>query len=125
NYLNWDIATSSAAVQQKNISPVEVTNSVLQQISSGNEDLNAYITVTSKEALAQAKKAEEEIQSGKIKGPLHGIPLAIKDNIYTTDIKTTRGSEIYKDYIPKRNATVVDRLRDAGAIMVGKTNTHQ
>jgi len=104
---------------------------MLARIERLNPKLNAYITVTSEIALAQAQKAESELLSPRRRkghpdrGPLHGIPLSLKDNIYTKDIRTTAGSKILHDFIPKEDAAVVGQLRQAGAVLLGKTNMHE
>jgi aspartyl-tRNA(Asn)/glutamyl-tRNA(Gln) amidotransferase subunit A len=111
--------------------PIELTKLMLARIEQLNPKLNAYITVTAQLALAQAKKAEAELfaprgRKGHIdRGPLHGIPISLKDNIYTKDIRTTAGSKILKDFIPNEDAAVWARLRQAGAILLGKTNLHE
>ncbi|HLR70076.1 MAG TPA: amidase [Pseudogracilibacillus sp.] len=123
--LDWDIANLSATIRKKEISPVEITEKMLERITEKNEHINAYITVTKDLAMKQAKTAEKEIVNGNYKGPLHGIPIALKDNIYTKNIKTTMGSEIFKDYSPSYDATVVKKLADAGSILLGKLNMHE
>lgn len=123
-YLQWDIATLTNAYKEKTLSPVEVTEELLRQIESVDKQLNAYITVTAEEAIERAKQAEAEIYRGEIKGPLHGVPIALKDIIYTKNMKTTMGSEIFRDFVPKEDATVVTRLKEGGAIILGKLNTH-
>ena len=75
--------------------------------------------------LAEAKAKEKEIQTGHYKGPLHGVPIGIKDNIFTKQLKTTMGSNIYKDFVPIEDAFVIETLKKAGAIIIGKHNTHQ
>ncbi len=123
--LNWDIATLADAYKAKSLSPVEVTEKMLARIATVDKELNAFITVTDEEALEQAKQAEKEIQAGKIRGALHGVPIAIKDIIFTKDIVTTMGSEIYREFVPDYDAAVVERLKGAGAVILGKLNTHQ
>lgn len=123
--INWDIDKLSEAIRSRNISPIEVTKKVLNRIHVVNAKLNAYITVLDEHALAAAKKAESEIMRGEIRGPLHGIPIGLKDFIFTKDIRTTMGSSIYKDFYPSYDASVVTRLHQAGAIMIGKLNTHE
>src|SRR5690349_20639725 len=115
----------------RKLSPVEVTKLMLARIEQLNPKLNAYITVTEELALAQAKKAEAELygprgrKGHRDRGPLHGIPISLKDNIYTKDIRTTAGSRILKDFVPKEDAAVVAQLKEAGAVILGKTNLHE
>jgi aspartyl-tRNA(Asn)/glutamyl-tRNA(Gln) amidotransferase subunit A len=123
--LYWDLASLSKAIRKREVSPVEITRNLLDRIHSANKQLNAYITVSADEALAAASEAEREIVAGNIKGDLHGIPIALKDLIYTKDIKTTMGSEIYSNFIPDHDAAVVEKLKTAGAVILGKLNTHQ
>src|SRR5208282_5434440 len=117
--------------RKRTLSPVELTKLILARIDQLNPKLNAYITVTSELALAQAKKAETELfaprgrKGYRDRGPLHGIPISLKDNIYTAGIRTTAGSKILKDFIPKEDASVVAQLKNAGAILLGKTNLHE
>ena len=110
------IATLADSIQQGELSPVELTSVMLDRIKQLNPKLHAYNTVTGEQALAQAKAAEAEIKSGRYRGPLHGIPLGLKDLLYTKDVKTTASSKILKDWVPDTNATVVDKLIAAGAI---------
>ena len=104
---------------------------MLARIEHLNPKLNAYITVTVELALAQAKKAESELfaprgrKGHRDRGPLHGIPISLKDNIYTEGIRTTAGSKILKDFIPQHDAKVVIQLKEAGAVILGKTNMHE
>lgn len=119
------IVELSEAIQKKVISPVEVTLVTLDKIAEQNPELNAYITVNSEYAIEKAKQAEEEIQKGNYKGALHGIPVGLKDLIYTKGIRTTFGAERYRNFIPDYNAEIVDRLEAAGAIIIGKLNMHQ
>lgn len=123
DFLRWDIETLTEAYKTNQLSPVEVTEAILERISK--DDLNAFITVTADEALAQAKEAEQAIQNKETIGALHGVPIALKDLIYTDGILTTMGSEIFADFIPSYDATVVQKLKEAGAIIVGKLNTQQ
>src|SRR6266849_5262875 len=117
--------------RKRKLSPVELTKLMLTRIEQLNPKLNAYITVTAEVALAQAKKAEAELfaprgrKGHRDRGPLHGIPISLKDNIYTKGIRTTAGSKILKDFIPQHDAVVWDKLREAGAILLGKTNLHE
>ena len=104
---------------------MELTRSTLQRIESLNPSLNAFITVTTDRALEQARTAEREILRGDWRGPLHGIPIGVKDLIDTAGVRTTAASALYGDRIPTRNAEVVRRLEEAGAILVGKQNLHE
>ncbi|NEU30658.1 amidase [bacterium LRH843] len=123
DFLHWDIETLTHAYQTKQLSPVDVMKVMLERIS--HDELNAFITVTADDAIAEAKQAEDEINAGISKGPLHGVPIAIKDIIFTEGVRTTMGSDIYSDYIPTYDATAVQKLKEAGAIIVGKLNTQQ
>jgi histone H3/H4 len=109
-------------IRRKKISPVELTRFLLDRISQLQPSINAYITITSKNAIAQARQAEREIVQGHYRGVLHGIPISLKDLFYTKKIRTTAGSKILEKHLPKINATVVDRLLSAGCILIGKTN---
>ena len=119
------LAAASERVRKKVISPVELTKACLQRIEQLNPRLNAYITVTGEAALAHARDLEAEIQRGRWRGPLHGIPIALKDNIDTAGIRTTAASELFKDRVPFEDAEVVRRLNIAGAVILGKTNLHE
>jgi aspartyl-tRNA(Asn)/glutamyl-tRNA(Gln) amidotransferase subunit A len=115
----------------RKLSPVELTKLMLARIEQLNPKLNAYITVIAELALAQAKKAEAELfaprgrKGRRDRGPLHGIPISLKDNIYTRGIRTTAGSKILKDFVPLHDAVVWAKLLEAGAILLGKTNLHE
>jgi len=109
-------------IKTKIISPVDAVEAYLARIETWNPKLNSYITVMADQALKEAKEAEESIMQGRYKGPMHGIPVAIKDQLMTSGIPTTAGSEILKNYVPTEDATVVTRLRESGAILIGKTN---
>src|ERR1700674_2667679 len=117
--------------RKRKLSPVELTKLMLARIERLNPKLNAYITITAELALAQAKKAESELLAPRSRkghgdrGPLHGIPISLKDNIYTKGIRTTAGSKILKDFIPQHDAKVVVMLKEAGAVLLGKTNMHE
>jgi aspartyl-tRNA(Asn)/glutamyl-tRNA(Gln) amidotransferase subunit A len=107
------------------VSPVEVAEAVLENVARHDDTLKAYIDVYRDDALLAARDAEREISGGRYRGPLHGVPLAIKDNIYFADRVTTMGSKIHGDFVSSTNATVVDRLSDAGAVFLGKLNMHE
>jgi aspartyl-tRNA(Asn)/glutamyl-tRNA(Gln) amidotransferase subunit A len=115
----------SPLLRQKKISPVELTQAFLERIEKQNPALNAFITVTAESALASARTAEVEITRGDWRGPLHGIPIALKDLIDTAGTRTTAASEHHKNRISTEDAEVVRRLKQAGAIIVGKNNLHE
>jgi len=119
------IETLSGLLANKKISPVELTKLYLSRIERLNPKLNAFLTVASESALADAQSAERELLRGKRRGALHGIPVALKDNISTRNLRTTMGSAILRDFVPREDATVVRKLRQAGAILLGKTNLHE
>ncbi len=112
-------------LRQGALSPVALTEDCLARIEKLNPRLNAFITVTAESARAQARQAEAEIQRGDWRGPLHGIPLALKDLIDTAGVRTTAGSSLFRDRIPAEGAEVVRRLKAAGAILLGKQNLHE
>jgi aspartyl-tRNA(Asn)/glutamyl-tRNA(Gln) amidotransferase subunit A len=116
---------SADQIRTRKLSPVELTRECLERIERLNPTLNAFITVTADLALAQAHRAEEEISAGNYRGPLHGIPIALKDNIDTAGVRTTAGSNQYRERIPREDAEIVRRLKLAGAVIVGKTNMHE
>jgi aspartyl-tRNA(Asn)/glutamyl-tRNA(Gln) amidotransferase subunit A len=109
----------------KKLSPVEITRAYLARIEKLNPRLNAYITVTGDSALKEAQALEDELAKGRIRGPLHGVPIALKDNIDTAGVKTTAASALLADRVPKEDAVVVRKLRDAGAVFLGKLNMHE
>lgn len=119
------MAELSALLARKKISPVELTHLYLSRIQRLNPKLNAFITVTSDSALAEARAAERELFKGRCRGVLQGIPVALKDNIGTKGVPTTMGSSILRGFLPLEDATVVRKLRRAGAIVLGKTNLHE
>jgi len=116
------IKEASELIKKKELSPVELTQSVLNRIKEMDELLNTYVTVLDDKALESAKKAEEEITSGNYLGPLHGIPLGLKDIFVTKDINTTCGSKMLENFVPPYDATVTERLQKAGAVFLGKNN---
>jgi aspartyl-tRNA(Asn)/glutamyl-tRNA(Gln) amidotransferase subunit A len=111
-----------ALFRSRQLSPLELTQFTLERIEHLNPTLNAFITVTADRALEQATRAEQELRSGLDRGPLHGIPIALKDLVDTAGIRTTCGSRILKDNVPTQDAIVTKRLEAAGAVLVGKTN---
>ena len=112
-------------LKKRAVSPVELTRDCLERIEKLNSRLNAFITITAESAMSQARQAEEEIQHGQWRGPLHGVPLALKDIIDTAGVRTTAASALFKDRIPSEDAEVVRRLKDAGAVLLGKQNLHE
>lgn len=119
------ISELAPLLRRKEVSPVDLTKSYLERARRLNSLLNAYITLTEDQALADAAQAEREIQRGQYRGPLHGIPISIKDNLATRGVRTTAGSKILADWVPDFDATAVQRLKDAGATLLGKTNMHE
>src|SRR2546425_5256648 len=122
-----DISISEAAelLRQKKISPVELATACLDRIERLNPLLNAFITVTHEGAMAPARVAEDEIQRGNWLGPLHGIPIGLKDLIDTAGVRTTCGSALFADRVPTEDAFVVQRLKRAGAVLLGKQNLQE
>ena len=119
----WLSATQLAdRIKSREVSPVEATEAYLERIAEVDGQLNSYITVCREEARAAAQDAEAEIAAGNYRGPMHGIPVAVKDQLNTRGIRTTGGSSILADNIPDEDATVIARLKDAGAILLGKLN---
>ena len=110
-------------IRSKDLSAVEVMQAHLSRIERINPTVNAIVTLLPEQALAQAKAADEALANGKTPGPLHGLPIAHKDLVLTKGIRTTKGSPIFKDFVPAEDALIVERLKTAGAIAIGKTNT--
>jgi aspartyl-tRNA(Asn)/glutamyl-tRNA(Gln) amidotransferase subunit A len=111
--------------REKRLSPVEVVGALLERIEGADGELNSFITVLPERALEGATRAEQEILGGDYRGPLHGVPVGLKDLVYTEGVRTTMGSAFFRGYVPDYSATVVLRLEVAGGIIVGKTNTHE
>jgi aspartyl-tRNA(Asn)/glutamyl-tRNA(Gln) amidotransferase subunit A len=116
------IVELSDKIRSLNVSPVEVVEACLKRINAMNPKLNTFITVLGNKARDQANAAEAEIKAGKWRGPLHGVPVAVKDFYDTAGVKTTAGFEQFKDRVPDTDAEAVGRLTQAGAIIMGKTN---
>jgi aspartyl-tRNA(Asn)/glutamyl-tRNA(Gln) amidotransferase subunit A len=116
---------ASQLLRSKAASPMDLTQACLKRIETYNPRLDAFITVTSDQALATAREMEAEQRRGKWRGPLHGIPIALKDNIDTAGIRTTAASGVFKDRVPTEDAEVVRRLKEAGAVLLGKLNMHE
>src|SRR5262245_37447277 len=113
----------AAAIRGRRLSPVEVTRAMLARIDKHNPALNAYVTVHTDEALRAAAKAEEAVMRGQRLGPLHGVPLHVKDNLYVADSRTTFGSKLLEKNVTAEDCPAVERLRKAGMIVIGRTNT--
>ena len=110
----------SALLRKRSVTSVEATRAVLDRIHKLNPTLRAYLAVLDESALRQAKAADQEIAAGKWRGPLHGVPVAVKDLCWTRGIPTTCASKLFRDWRPDANATVVDRFEGAGAVLLGK-----
>ncbi len=119
------LAEAAARIRARTLSPVQLTEACLARIEIYNPKLNAFITVLRERALAQARELEAEQRAGKLRGPLHGIPIGLKDNIDTAGIRTTAASAVFDDRIPDEDAEVARRLKAAGAVVIGKTNLHE
>ena len=116
---------ASELVRTKKVSPKELTAACLARIQRLNPSLNAFITVTAEQATADAQRAEAEIMNGGWRGPLHGIPVGLKDLFDTAGVRTTGGSGQFAERVPAEDAEVVRRLKAAGAVIVGKQNLHE
>jgi len=119
------LARLADLLRERHVSPVEVARAALERIAHVDSRLNAYLLVTEREALASALTAEAEIRAGRYRGPLHGVPFALKDLFLTAGVRTTAGSRVLAQYVPDTDATVVARLREAGAVLLGKLNMHE
>jgi aspartyl-tRNA(Asn)/glutamyl-tRNA(Gln) amidotransferase subunit A len=119
------IAEAGRRIAMRALSPVELTRAYLERIERVDPRINAYITVTAERALEQARALEAEIGRGRSRGPLHGIPIGLKDNIDTAGVLTTAGSAVYADRVAAEDAECVRKLRDAGAVLLGKLNMHE
>ena len=117
------IAEAAPLLKAKKLSPVELTASYLSRIEAFDGQLNAYIRVLPEQAMAAARKAEGEIMKGGYKGPLHGVPIGLKDIYNTKGIPTTGHSALYKDHVPEEDATTTRLLAEAGTILLGKLST--
>lgn len=125
DFSGLSLIEAAERIERREISPVELTQSMLERIERLNPRLNCYLTVTAEDALRCAREAEEQINKGEYQGPLHGIPIGLKDLFETSGVRTTAGSKFFADYIPEKDAAVVEKLRAAGAIVLGKLNMHE
>ena len=119
-----DLTELAYRIKNREVSIVELVNGLLERVHSLNKKINSYITIN-EEAVDTAKTMDNEIGKGNYKGPLHGIPIGLKDLIDTQDMKTTKGSKIFEHFIADSDAFIVQRLKESGAIIIGKQNTHQ
>ncbi len=119
------IAEASAAIAATDLSPVDLTEAYLARIEALQPRVNAYITVTAERARDDARSAAHEIANGRLRGPLHGVPIALKDLYETAGIRTTAGSKVHGDFVPEQDSTAARKLREAGSVLLGKTNTHE
>ncbi|MGH2898004.1 MAG: amidase, partial [Solirubrobacteraceae bacterium] len=123
--LGLTVASAAKALRAREFSPLELTQAYLSRIERLDRRVNAYITVTAERALDDARRATTELASGNSRGPLHGIPIALKDLYETAGIRTTGGARIHAEHVPAQDCTVARRLREAGTILLGKLNTHE
>jgi aspartyl-tRNA(Asn)/glutamyl-tRNA(Gln) amidotransferase subunit A len=119
------LTEASAKIHDQSVTSTQLTNAVLDRIAIYNVKINAYITVLREDALRQAAQLDVEQKAGKFRGPLHGIPIALKDNIDTAGIRTTAASGVFQTRVPAEDADIVRRLKEAGAVIVGKLNLHE
>ena len=117
------LETLAHSLRERRLSPVEVVRALLERIEA--DESNSFITVTAERALGEASRAEAEILAGRYRGPLHGVPVGLKDLIYTRGVRTTMGSRFFAEYVPDHSATVARKLEEAGSLLIGKTNTHE
>ena len=123
--LEMSAAALGRALRAGALSPVELAEAALRRIEAIDGQTKAFVTVTRERALDDARRAEQELRSGTDRGPLHGIPLALKDLVFTRGIRTTAGSQVLADFIPDHDATIAERLSAAGIVLLGKSNTHE
>ena len=125
-----DLATltlkqASDLLRRRDVSPVDLVEACFSRIERHDRAINAFITITREQALSSAQEMERELRRGRPRGPLHGIPIALKDNIDTAGVLTTAASGVFKDRVPTEDADVVVRLKKAGAVLLGKLNLHE
>ena len=123
--LKLTISEIAPMIQARAVSPVELTEAALAEAERRQPTLNSFITIMREQAMAQAEQAEDELSRGEYRGPLHGIPIGIKDNIATGGIKTTLGTKVLRDHVPDEDAEVVRRVKEAGGIILGKENLEE
>ena len=119
------MAEAAAAIRRRAVSPVDLVQACLRRIEKHNQSLNAFITVVADQALAEARTMEAEQRAGKWRGPLHGVPIALKDNIDTAGVRSTGASQLFDQRVPAEDAEVARRLKRAGPILLGQLNLHE
>jgi aspartyl-tRNA(Asn)/glutamyl-tRNA(Gln) amidotransferase subunit A len=119
------LTEASGRIRARSVTATQLTEACLARIETYNPKLNALITVMREQALAQARDLDSEQRSGRLRSPLHGIPIALKDNIDTAGVRTTAASAVFDDRVPREDAEVTRRLKEAGAVLIGKTNLHE
>lgn len=119
------LGEASRQIRSRQVTSVELTRALLDRIKVYNPKLNAYITVMRAEAMAQATQLDGEAKAGQFRSPLHGVPIALKDNIDTAGTRTTAASQVFDDRVPDEDAEVTRKLKEAGAVIIGKTNLHE
>ena len=118
------VVDAAQLIRHKQVTSVELTQAYLAR-AEANHDLNAYITLDRAGALAAAQRADADLASGKVRGPLHGVPLVVKDNTHVAGLPNTAGTPALREFIPKEHAPTVQKPVDAGAVILGKTNMHE
>jgi aspartyl-tRNA(Asn)/glutamyl-tRNA(Gln) amidotransferase subunit A len=116
------LTEASGRIRARSVTPTQLTEACLARIETYNPKLNAFITVMREEAMAQARELDSEQRAGRLRSALHGIPIALKDNIDTGGVRTTAASAVFDDRVPREDAEVARRLKEAGAVLIGKTN---
>jgi aspartyl-tRNA(Asn)/glutamyl-tRNA(Gln) amidotransferase subunit A len=119
------LTEASARIRDRSVTPTQLTKAVLDRIGLYDAKLNSYITVMREEALRMAAELDAEQKAGKFRGPLHGIPIAVKDNVDTAGVRTTAASEVFQTRVPAEDADIIRRLKASGAVIVGKLNLHE
>lgn len=120
---NLTVTTAASLIRQRKISPVRLMETLLERSSLLEEKLNIWVTLNADDALESALKSEKDLNNGVMHGPLHGVPVGVKDLYFTKGVKTTACSPVYEHFVPSYNATTIDKLKQAGAIIMGKTIT--
>lgn len=120
-----NIQEASTSLRERNVSAVELATVAIARIDRLNTSLRAFITVTADYALERARQADSELAVGRDRGPLHGIPIAVKDLFHMRGVPTTAGSKVFEKFVPEVSAAVIDKLEAAGAVILGKLNMHE